>query len=227
LKVLTVLGTRPEAIKLAPVIQELQKRSQVAGSTLNVNPPNVQPANVQRVTLKVCVTAQHRQMLDQVLDLFGIVPDIDLNIMQDDQSSSQVAARVLTSLEPILQAERPDWVLVQEDTTTVMAAAITAHHLRVKVGHVEAGLRTGDRFNPFPEEMNRVIADHLSDLLFAPTERARQNLLREGIPDARIHVTGNTVVDALLDVANRPCPPEVDTLLNCPSEIRNPKSEMF
>jgi UDP-N-acetylglucosamine 2-epimerase (non-hydrolysing) len=152
-------------------------------------------------------------MLDQVLALFGIVPDIDLDLMQAGQTPSQVAARVLISLEPVLMSERPDWVLVQGDTTTVMAAAIAAHHLRIKVGHVEAGLRTGDRFNPFPEEMNRTIADHVSDLLFAPTEGARRNLLREGIPDARIHVTGNTVVDALLWAAALPAPPEVHKLL--------------
>jgi UDP-N-acetylglucosamine 2-epimerase (non-hydrolysing) len=196
MKVLTIFGTRPEAIKLAPVIHELQWRSAVCG-----------------LRSIVCVTAQHRQMLDQVLDLFGIVPDIDLNLMQDGQSPSQVAARVLAGLEPVLQAERPDWVLIQGDTTTVMATAIAAHHLRIRVGHVEAGLRSGDRFNPFPEEMNRVIADHLSDLHFAPTPRARQNLLREGIPNARIHVTGNTVVDALLWAANQPPTPEVVWLL--------------
>jgi UDP-N-acetylglucosamine 2-epimerase (non-hydrolysing) len=196
LKVLTVFGTRPEAIKLAPVIRELERQSAHS-----------------RLHSLVCVTAQHRQMLDQVLDLFRIVPDIDLNLMQDGQSPSQVAARVLTGLEPVFQAERPDWVLIQGDTTTVMAAAIAAHYLRIRIGHVEAGLRTGHRFNPFPEEMNRVITDHLSDLHFAPTEWARQNLRREGIPDARICVTGNTVIDALLDIAARLCPPEVPATL--------------
>jgi len=147
-------------------------------------------------------------MLDQVLELFHIVPDSDLDLMQSGQTPAQVAARVLMELEPILQAERPDWVIVQGDTTTVMAAAIAAHYGRIRIGHVEAGLRTGDRFNPFPEEMNRVIADHLSDLHFAPTERARQNLLREGVADRRVHVTGNTAVDALLWAAARPLPSE-------------------
>ncbi len=205
IRILTILGTRPEAIKMAPVVRELRRH----------------PAHIQA---RVCATAQHRQMLDQALDLFGIAADIDLNLMQDGQSPSQVAARVLTGLEPILQAERPDWVLVQGDTTTVMAAAIAAHHLKIKVGHVEAGLRSGDRFNPFPEEMNRVIADHLSDLHFAPTERARQNLRREGIPDARILVTGNTVVDALLWAAGQPCPPQVQRLLNRAGANQDPQS---
>jgi len=194
MKVFTIFGTRPEAIKLAPVIHELQRRSADG---------DLQPV--------VCVTAQHRQMLDQVLDLFHIVPDIDLNLMRPGQTPIQVAARVLTELEPILQAERPDWVLVQGDTTTVMAATIAAHYRRIRIGHVEAGLRTGDRFNPFPEEMNRVIADHLSDLHFAPTERARQNLRHEGIPDACIHVTGNTVVDALLWAVAQPLPEQTRT----------------
>lgn len=186
IKVLSVFGTRPEAIKLAPVIRELRK----------------QP---DRVVCKVCVTAQHRQMLDQVLPLFEIEPDYDLNIMQDDQSLSYVTARVLTELEGVIEKEKPDWVLLQGDTTTTMAASLAAFYQRVKVAHVEAGLRTGDKHRPYPEEMNRVIADHLADLHFAPTEQARQNLLREGLPEERILVTGNTVIDALLDVANRPC----------------------
>jgi UDP-N-acetylglucosamine 2-epimerase (non-hydrolysing) len=196
LKVLTILGTRPEAIKLAPVIRELERRS----------------SSVIRRS-SVCVTAQHREMLDQVLSLFDIVPDIDLDLMRDRQTPSQVAAQVLSRLEPVLLDEQPDWVLIQGDTTTVMAAAIAAYHLRIKVGHVEAGLRTHDRFNPFPEEMNRVIADHLSDLHFAPTERARQNLRREGILDACIHVTGNTVVDALLWAAKQPPTAQLRKLL--------------
>jgi len=205
MKVLTILGTRPEAIKLAPVIHELERQKAHGG-----------PFDFAQDRLRsvVCVTAQHRQMLDQVLALFHMVPDIDLNLMQDGQSPSQVAARVLTGLEPVLQAERPDWVLIQGDTTTAMAAAIATHHLHIRVAHVEAGLRTGDRFNPFPEEMNRVIADHLSDLHFAPTERARHNLRREGIPNARIRVTGNTVVDALHWVAALPVTPEVYRLLD-------------
>ncbi len=185
IKVVCVFGTRPEAIKMAPVVCALRARPEV-------------------FTARVCATAQHRDMLDQVLGLFEIVPDIDLNLMQPGQTPSQVAARVLERLEPVLQAERPDWILVQGDTTTVMAAAIAAHHLRIRIGHVEAGLRTGDKWNPFPEEMNRLVADHLSDLCFAPTERARQSLLREGIAEQVIRITGNTVVDALLWVTARP-----------------------
>lgn len=190
IKVLSVFGTRPEAIKMAPVIQELRKHP-------------------DKLISKVCVTAQHRQMLDQVLRLFEIEPDYDLSIMQDDQSLSYVTARVLTELEDVIQKERPDWVLAQGDTTTTMAAGLAAFYQRVKVAHVEAGLRTGDKHRPYPEEMNRVIADHLADLHFAPTERAKQNLLREGIPEERVLVTGNTVIDALLWAAAQPPPPEV------------------
>jgi UDP-N-acetylglucosamine 2-epimerase (non-hydrolysing) len=194
IRVLNIVGTRPEAVKMAPVIQELRRHT-------------------NRFEVQVCATGQHREMLDQVLTLFGIVPDIDLNLMQPGQTPSEVAARVLLALEPVLEAWRPDWVLVQGDTTTVMAAALCAHHNRVRVGHVEAGLRSFDRANPFPEEMNRVVADHVSDLHFAPTPGARDNLLREGIPEAQIHVTGNTVIDALLQAADRPWqPPEGDPL---------------
>jgi UDP-N-acetylglucosamine 2-epimerase (non-hydrolysing) len=184
IRVLVVAGTRPEAVKLAPVIQELRRHP-------------------QRFDARVCATAQHREMLDQVLDLFGIVPEVDLDLMEPGQTPSQVAARVLLGLEPVLRDWRPHWVLVQGDTTTVMAAALCAHYNRVRVGHVEAGLRSHDRANPFPEEMNRVVADHVSDLHFAPTQRAHDNLLREGIPASCIHITGNTVIDALLQVAGR------------------------
>ncbi|PWH13482.1 MAG: UDP-N-acetylglucosamine 2-epimerase (non-hydrolyzing) [Ardenticatenia bacterium] len=194
MRVLVVIGTRPEAIKMAPVVRALQRHR-------------------EQVTVRVCATAQHRQMLDQVLQLFGIQPDIDLDIMQADQTPSRVAAAVLTGMEEVLAYERPDWLLVQGDTTTVMAAAIAAHHARVRVGHVEAGLRSGDKANPFPEEANRIIADHLSDLCFAPTERARRNLLRESIPEHAIVVTGNTVVDALLEVAAQPWQPGADSPL--------------
>lgn len=197
MKVMTIFGTRPEAIKLAPVVRELERQA-------------------ERFDLHsvVCVTAQHREMLDQVLRIFQVTPDVDLDLMRPGQTPSQLAARVLTTLEPVLLAERPDWVLVQGDTTTVMAAAIAAHHLRIRVGHVEAGLRTGDRLNPFPEEMNRLIADHVSDLHFAATERARQNLRREGIREDSIRVTGNTVVDALLWAARQPPTAEVLALLD-------------
>ena len=185
LRILTIFGTRPEAIKLAPVLRELARYP-------------------DRIVSRTCVTAQHREMLDQVLALFGIVPDMDLNLMQPDQTPSQVAAAALERLDDLLQVERPDWVLVQGDTTTVMAASLAAYHRRIRLAHVEAGLRTHDKWHPFPEEMNRRIADHLSDLLFAPTERARQNLLAEGIHDERIRVTGNTVIDALLWAASLP-----------------------
>ena len=184
LRVLVIFGTRPEAIKMAPVVQALRARPEA-------------------FTVRICVTAQHRDMLDQVLSLFGIVPDIDLDLMRPGQSLSGLGARVLSGVDPLLVAERPDWVLVQGDTTTVAMAALAAQHRQVRVGHVEAGLRTGDRRNPFPEEMNRVVADHVSDLCFAPTETARRNLLREGIPDALIRVTGNTVIDALLTVVGQ------------------------
>lgn len=198
MKVLVVFGTRPEAIKLAPVIRELRERSQAYGGDPLV---------------RVCITAQHREMLDQVLRLFGITPDYDLNVMEDHQTPTQVAASVLTRLEPILLGERADWVLVQGDTTTVAAASLAAFYARVKVGHVEAGLRTGDKWQPFPEEINRRVAGGIADLHFAPTERAHRNLLREGIPDDCIRVTGNPVIDALQWVSSLPPTPEVDQLL--------------
>lgn len=184
MRVLCVIGTRPEAIKMAPIITRLRSLS-------------------GQVELCVCATAQHRDMLDQVLELFHIVPEVDLDLMQPDQSPCQLASRVLHEMEPILRAQKPDWMLVQGDTTTAMASAIAAHYGRVRVAHVEAGLRTFDRSNPFPEEANRVIVDQLSDLHFAPTARARQNLLREGIRPEGVFVTGNTVIDALLWVSAR------------------------
>ena len=182
---LSVFGTRPEAIKLAPVIRALEARP-------------------DRVASRVCVTAQHRTMLDEVLKLFGVVPDYDLNVMQESQTPAQVAARVLARLEPVLAQEKPDWVLVQGDTTSVMAATIAAFYSRVKVGHVEAGLRTRNKLYPFPEEINRRIAGAVADLHFAPTARARCNLLREGVAEDTIFVTGNPVIDALKWVAGRP-----------------------
>ena len=177
MKVFVVFGTRPEAIKLAPVILALRKQ------------PEFETC--------ICITAQHRQMLDPVLKLFGIKPDYDLNLMQEDQSLFHVTARALAGLESILNREKPDAVLVQGDTTSTFAAALAAYYLKISVGHIEAGLRTSDKFNPFPEEINRRLTDALSDFCFAPTERARQNLLREGIPAEKIFVTGNTIVDAL------------------------------
>ena len=184
MKVLTVIGTRPEAIKMAPVIKEMA-------------------LHPDEITQVVCTTAQHRDMLDQVLTVFDIAPDYDLNLMRPDQSLPQLTAHILTALDEVVVKERPDWVLVQGDTTTVMAASLVAFYRRIKVGHVEAGLRSDDRAQPFPEEINRRIADLLSDLYFAPTERNRERLLREGVPPQAIAVTGNTVIDALLMTAER------------------------
>lgn len=155
------------------------------------------------VESRVCVTAQHREMLDQVLGVFGIRPDADLDVMTENQSPSQVVSSVMLGLDPVLRELAPDLVLVHGDTTTTMAASIVAFHLKMPVGHVEAGLRTHDRYYPFPEEMNRVVADALSTYHFAPTPRSRDNLLREGARPESITVTGNTVIDALLDVAGR------------------------
>jgi UDP-N-acetylglucosamine 2-epimerase (non-hydrolysing) len=183
LRVLSIVGTRPEAIKMAPVIQAL------AGD----------PAFASRVL----ATAQHRQMLDQVLALFGIRPDLDLDIMRPNQALTALTARLLLALDEALGAENPDLVLAQGDTTTVMTAALACFYRKIPFGHVEAGLRTGDLDNPFPEEMNRVVAGRLARWHFAPTASARDNLLREGVAPAAIHVTGNTVIDALLSVAGR------------------------
>ena len=195
MKVLTVFGTRPEAIKLAPVIKELQRRSDPAS-------PDHHPELVSRV----CVTAQHREMLDQVLRLFDIEPHHDLDVMASNQTPTGVASTVLAKLEPILQEEQPDWVLVQGDTTTVAVAALAAFYARAKVGHVEAGLRTFDKWRPFPEEVNRKVAGVISDMHFAPTSRSRRNLLEEKIPEQIIVVTGNPVVDALYWVSEQPLP---------------------
>lgn len=181
---MTIFGTRPEAIKMAPVIKALHRRADTIES-------------------KICVTAQHRDLLDQPLALFHIQPDYDLQIMQQQQTLSYITANVLTKLETIILQEHPDWILVQGDTTTAMAAALAGFYHRVRVGHVEAGLRTHDRYNPYPEEINRRIADSVCDLHFAPTRLARENLLSEGFKDSSISVTGNTVIDALLDIVQR------------------------
>ena len=180
-RILVVFGTRPEAIKLAPVITALQSQS-------------------NRFVTRVCVTAQHRQMLDQVLAIFKLRVHHDLNIMKRGQSLEDVTSRVLLGMREILAEERPDMMLVQGDTTTVMAAAMAAFYAQVPVGHVEAGLRTWNTRSPFPEEINRVIATRLSDLHFAPTQQSRKNLLLERVDPARIVVTGNTVIDALFHV---------------------------
>ncbi len=179
LKVLTVFGTRPEAIKMAPLIKELQRHP-------------------DRVLCRVAVTAQHREMLDQVLQLFQIAPDHDLDIMRPGQSLFDITRRALDGLEQVMARERPDLVLVHGDTTTTFVAALAAFYLQIPVGHVEAGLRTGDKYSPFPEEINRHLTAVVADLHFAPTATARDNLLREGVVPERIFVTGNTVIDALL-----------------------------
>lgn len=187
MRIMVIFGTRPEAIKLAPVLHQLGTRPEFV--------------------TKVCVTAQHRSMLDQMLELFEIRPDYDLDLMQEDQSLFQITANALGRIEGVLRKEAPDVVLVQGDTTTTFAAALAAYYLRIRVGHVEAGLRTGDPYNPFPEEMNRRLADVLSDWCFAPTEKARQNLLAEGTPPQKVFVTGNTVVDALQLILRRQSEP--------------------
>lgn len=161
----------------------------------------------------VCVTAQHRQMLDQVLNLFQILPDFDLDLMQPNQTLAELTAAVFTRLDPVLREFAPDWVLVQGDTTTVMAAALASYYRRIRVGHVEAGLRTHDKWQPFPEEINRRVAGVTADLHFAPTEWAARNLMREGVPAELIRVTGNPVIDALQSIAGLPLQAEVQVLL--------------
>ncbi len=184
MRVLTILGTRPEAVKLAPVVRRLESSD--------------------KVDSLVCVTAQHREMLDQVLDLFDIQPDYDLDLMRPDQPLSELSAAVLRGLDPVLAELRPDWVLVQGDTTTVMTASILVYYHRLRLGHIEAGLRSGDKWQPFPEEINRRVTGVLADLHFAPTNWARDNLLREGVPSEQVHVTGNPVIDALKMMLERP-----------------------
>ena len=184
MKVMLVFGTRPEAIKMAPLVKGLQA---CAGEIQTV----------------VCVTAQHREMLDQVLQLFDIVPEHDLNIMKPGQDLFDITGNILAGLKGVLQQEQPDLVLVHGDTTTTLAASLAAFYARVPVGHVEAGLRTGNKQAPFPEEMNRRLTSAIADIHFAPTSASRDNLLREGIAADTIHVTGNTVIDALLVVVEK------------------------
>ncbi|MFH1679065.1 MAG: UDP-N-acetylglucosamine 2-epimerase (non-hydrolyzing) [Candidatus Eisenbacteria bacterium] len=180
-RILVVIGTRPEAIKMAPLVLELRARPEPEA-------------------VLVVLTAQHREMSDEVLALFGIEPDHDLDIMRPDQTLFETTARLLPGLERVYRGEKPDLVLVQGDTTTTFIGALSAYYLNVAVGHVEAGLRTEDKRNPFPEEINRRLASSLSDLHFAPTERARRALLAEAVPDERVFVTGNTVIDALFRI---------------------------
>jgi UDP-N-acetylglucosamine 2-epimerase (non-hydrolysing) len=182
-KILTVFGTRPEAIKMAPVVKALAADSSIEA--------------------KVCVTAQHRQMLDQVLDIFDIRPDFDLNLMRPGQDLSDITSNVLLGMREVYKQWTPDIILVHGDTTTTLAASLSAYYAKVKVGHVEAGLRTHNKYSPWPEEMNRRLTGAITDIHFAPTEKARANLLAEGMAPNTIHVTGNTVIDALLDVVDR------------------------
>lgn len=183
IKILSVFGTRPEAIKMAPVVQAL--------------------AAAPEVDSRVAVTAQHREMLDQVLSLFNIAPDYDLDLMKPGQDLTQVTAGVLTGLHPVLARFAPDIVLVHGDTSTTLASSLAAYYQRIPVGHVEAGLRTGNIYSPWPEEINRKVASAVTRLHFSPTEQSRANLLAENIPDAHIFVTGNTVIDALLEVVQK------------------------
>lgn len=192
MKILSVFGTRPEAIKMAPLVKALNADKEIDSV--------------------LCVTAQHREMLDQVLELFELVPDYDLNIMKPNQTISMITSNVLLGLEDVLKKENPDMVLVHGDTTTTFATALAAFYNQNKVGHVEAGLRTYDKYSPYPEEMNRIMTGHIADIHFAPTKRNKENLLREGIAESDIYVTGNTVIDALLQVAGKPYEFEEPTL---------------
>ena len=194
MKIMTVFGTRPEGIKMAPIVKELEKRK-----------------NIESI---VCVTAQHREMLDPVLNLFNIKPDYDLNIFKPGQTLTEITTRALQGLEEVILKEKPDVLLVQGDTTTVFAGALAAFYHRVKIGHVEAGLRSGNLYSPYPEEANRKLAGILSDFHFAPTESNRQNLLKEDYPDEKIFITGNTVIDALKYVIKEDYIFELDLLNN-------------
>ena len=194
LRILSVFGTRPEAVKMVPVVRRLNE--------------------TRGIESMVCVTAQHRQMLDQVLDLFQIKPDYDLDLMRENQSMAQISAGIFTHLDPVLVEVKPDWVLAVGDTTTVVTTSLLAFYRRIKFGHVEAGLRTHNKWHPFPEEINRRLATTTADLHFAPTQWSRQNLLHENVPDETIVVTGNPVIDALTYVANQEEPQEIIDLVN-------------
>lgn len=196
-KVMVVFGTRPEAIKMAPVVQALQKK--------------------ESIKCQVAVTAQHREMLDQVLNLFQIQPDFDLNLMKAGQTLTEITTKALVGLGEIFRQERPDLVLVHGDTTTTFVAALAAFYEHIPIGHVEAGLRTRNKYSPFPEEMNRKLTGALTDLHFAPTETAKENLLREGVNPVNIYVTGNTVIDALLTTVREDyvfSEPEIQEIFN-------------
>lgn len=182
IKVMTIFGTRPEAIKMAPLIKKLE------------DTPEIEPI--------IVITAQHREMLDQVLDLFNIHPDYDLDIMKSGQSLTEITIRVLKGLEKVLLETEPDIVLVHGDTSTTFAASLAAYYQQIRVGHIEAGLRTNNKYSPFPEEMNRHLTGVLTDIHFAPTGKSKENLLNENIPADRIFITGNTVIDALLEIVD-------------------------
>ena len=177
IKVMTIFGTRPEAIKMAPLVKELEKRKEIE--------------------CIVCVTAQHREMLDQVLNIFDIKPKYDLNIMKTGQTLTEITSRVLTGLDEIIKKENPNIILIHGDTTTTFAGALAAFYNHVDIGHVEAGLRTYDKYSPFPEEMNRQMVDRMTDMFFAPTEVSKNNLLKEDIKEDKIYITGNTAIDAM------------------------------
>lgn len=177
IKVMSIFGTRPEAIKMAPLVKELEKRKEIESI--------------------VCVTAQHRQMLDQVLETFDIKPDYDLNIMKQGQTLSDITTRTLLGLENVIKEVQPDIILVHGDTTTTFAGALAAFYNQVAIGHVEAGLRTNDKYSPYPEEMNRQMVDCMTDMYFAPTDISKENLLKENIEEEKIYVTGNTAIDAM------------------------------
>ncbi len=183
IKVMTVFGTRPEAIKMAPLVKALEKREEIESL--------------------VCITAQHRQMLDQVMEIFEISADYDLDIMQSGQTLSDITMRAMKGIEEVIKKEKPDIVLVHGDTTTTFAGALAAFYCQTKVGHVEAGLRTYDKYSPFPEEMNRCLTTQLSDLYFAPTKNNVENLLKENIDAEKIYKTGNTVIDAIKTTVNK------------------------
>ncbi len=193
MKILSVFGTRPEAVKMAPIVKLL---AQTAG-----------------VESRVCVTAQHRQMLDQVLELFEIKPDYDLDLMRESQTLAQVSAGIFTHLDPVLAEFNPHWVLAVGDTTTVVTTSLLAFYRKIKFGHIEAGLRTHNKWHPFPEEINRRLATVTADLHFAPTTWSQGNLLREGVDAAKIFVTGNSVIDALQYVSAQPEPQEISQLI--------------
>ena len=204
MKILSVFGTRPEAIKMAPIVRLLKEKAGIEA--------------------RVCVTAQHRQMLDQVLELFQIKPDYDLDLMREGQTMAQISAGIFTHLDPILADFKPDWVLAVGDTTTVVTTSLLAFYQRIKFGHIEAGLRTHNKWHPFPEEINRRLATVTADLHFAPTQWSQGNLLREGVDSEKVHITGNSVIDALNFVSKQDEPREIKDLLDKLGINDNPAS---